>query len=86
MLLLELLTTANKMRLETAITSRRQSRLRSKNRGIIFFQAFVEITFSGTQIVIHSFAYYIENAITSLQAKGAIPIISSLVRGSYTIL
>lgn len=32
---------------------------------------------SGSQILIHSFAFYIENAITAMQAKGAIPIISS---------
>jgi rhamnogalacturonan acetylesterase len=32
---------------------------------------------SGTQILIHSFAYYIENAIVPLLQKGAIPIISS---------
>ncbi|KAJ8084464.1 hypothetical protein PM082_003234 [Marasmius tenuissimus] len=35
-------------------------------------------TANGSTILIHSFAYYIENAITALQAKGAIPIISSL--------
>ncbi|KAJ8073989.1 hypothetical protein PM082_012278 [Marasmius tenuissimus] len=35
-------------------------------------------TASGTTILIHSFAFYIENAINSIQAKGAIPIISSL--------
>ncbi|KAF9041751.1 rhamnogalacturonan acetylesterase [Hymenopellis radicata] len=34
-------------------------------------------TSSGTQIVIHSFAYYIENAIDAIVAKGGIPIISS---------
>lgn len=32
---------------------------------------------SGTQILIHSFAFYIENAVVALLAKGAIPIISS---------
>ncbi|GLB35882.1 putative GDSL-like Lipase/Acylhydrolase family protein [Lyophyllum shimeji] len=35
-------------------------------------------TADGTQILVHSFAYYIENAVASLLAKGAIPIISSL--------
>ena len=33
--------------------------------------------FSGTQVVIHTFPYYIQNAVTALQAKGAIPIVSS---------
>jgi rhamnogalacturonan acetylesterase len=39
----------------------------------------VSLTFypSGNAIVIHTFNYYVQNAITSLQAKGAIPIISS---------
>ncbi|KAH8925327.1 carbohydrate esterase family 12 protein [Atractiella rhizophila] len=32
---------------------------------------------NGTQIVIHTFNYYIQNAVTSLLAKGAIPIVSS---------
>lgn len=32
---------------------------------------------SGTQLLIHTFTYYIQNAVTALQAKGAIPIISS---------
>lgn len=32
---------------------------------------------SGSQILIHSFAFYVENAITALLQKGAIPIISS---------
>ncbi|TFK36972.1 SGNH hydrolase [Crucibulum laeve] len=31
----------------------------------------------GTKILIHSFPYYLQNAINSLKAKGAIPIISS---------
>ncbi|KAL0569501.1 hypothetical protein V5O48_012469 [Marasmius crinis-equi] len=35
-------------------------------------------TSTGSTILIHSFAWYIENAITSIQAKGGIPIISSL--------
>ncbi|KXN88794.1 Rhamnogalacturonan acetylesterase [Leucoagaricus sp. SymC.cos] len=35
-------------------------------------------TSSGSQILIHSFAYYIENAVAALLNKGAIPIISSL--------
>ncbi|KAH0591041.1 hypothetical protein H2248_001150 [Termitomyces sp. 'cryptogamus'] len=35
-------------------------------------------TSNGTQILIHSFAYYIENAIMAIEAKGANPIISSL--------
>ncbi|KAK7058416.1 hypothetical protein VNI00_002050 [Paramarasmius palmivorus] len=34
-------------------------------------------TSDGRQILIHSFAYYIENAITAIAAKGATPIISS---------
>ncbi|KAJ7161419.1 rhamnogalacturonan acetylesterase [Mycena crocata] len=33
---------------------------------------------NGTQILIHSFAFYIENAVNSIKAKGAIPIISSV--------
>lgn len=33
---------------------------------------------SGQQILIHSFAYYIENAINPIKAKGGIPIISSV--------
>lgn len=33
---------------------------------------------SGAQILIHSFAYYIENAINPIKAKGGIPIISSV--------
>lgn len=33
---------------------------------------------SGTTILIHSFAFYIENAITAITAKGGIPIISSV--------
>ncbi|KAG7099622.1 hypothetical protein E1B28_001450 [Marasmius oreades] len=33
---------------------------------------------NGTQILIHSFAYYIENAINAVAAKGGISIISSL--------
>ncbi|KAF8078903.1 rhamnogalacturonan acetylesterase [Lyophyllum atratum] len=33
---------------------------------------------NGTKILIHSFAFYIENAIAPLLAKGAIPIISSV--------
>lgn len=32
---------------------------------------------NGTQILIHSFAYYIENAVNSIKAKGGIPISSS---------
>ncbi|KAJ7706017.1 rhamnogalacturonan acetylesterase [Mycena rosella] len=32
---------------------------------------------NGTQILIHSFAFYIENAVNSIKAKGGIPIISS---------
>jgi len=32
---------------------------------------------TGAEIVIHSFPFYVQNAITSLQAKGAIPIVSS---------
>ncbi|KAK0465577.1 rhamnogalacturonan acetylesterase [Desarmillaria tabescens] len=35
-------------------------------------------TSNGTQILIHSFAYYIENAVDAIQAKGGIPIISSV--------
>ncbi|PFH49683.1 carbohydrate esterase family 12 protein [Amanita thiersii Skay4041] len=35
-------------------------------------------TANGTQILIHSFAFYIENAVDSLLQKGAVPIISSL--------
>ncbi|KAF9254998.1 hypothetical protein L218DRAFT_1009041 [Marasmius fiardii PR-910] len=33
---------------------------------------------NGTQILIHSFAYYIENAINAVAAKGGISIVSSL--------
>ncbi|KAJ7619185.1 rhamnogalacturonan acetylesterase [Mycena polygramma] len=33
---------------------------------------------NGTQILIHSFAFYIENAVNSIKAKGGIPIISSV--------
>ena len=33
---------------------------------------------NGQQILIHSFAYYIENAINPIKAKGGIPIISSV--------
>ncbi|KAF7347701.1 Carbohydrate esterase family 12 protein [Mycena venus] len=33
---------------------------------------------NGTQILIHSFAFYIENAVNAIKAKGGIPIISSL--------
>lgn len=33
--------------------------------------------YSGSTVVIHTFPYYLQNAITSLQGKGAIPIISS---------
>ncbi|KAJ7631052.1 rhamnogalacturonan acetylesterase [Roridomyces roridus] len=32
---------------------------------------------NGTQIVIHSFNFYVENAVNSIKAKGGIPIISS---------
>ncbi|KAF9567011.1 SGNH hydrolase [Agrocybe pediades] len=32
---------------------------------------------NGTQIVIHTFNYYVQNAVNSLKAKGAIPIVSS---------
>ncbi|ESK90915.1 rhamnogalacturonan acetylesterase [Moniliophthora roreri MCA 2997] len=35
-------------------------------------------TANGSSIVIHSFAYYIENAITAIVDKGATPVISSL--------
>ncbi|GLB35883.1 putative GDSL-like Lipase/Acylhydrolase family protein [Lyophyllum shimeji] len=31
----------------------------------------------GSTLVIHTFTYYIQNAVTALQAKGAIPIVSS---------
>ncbi|KAJ7110053.1 rhamnogalacturonan acetylesterase [Mycena epipterygia] len=34
-------------------------------------------TANGTQILIHSFAFYIENAVNAIKAKGGIPIISS---------
>ncbi|KAK7689943.1 hypothetical protein QCA50_006583 [Cerrena zonata] len=34
-------------------------------------------TSSGASLVIHTFPYYIQNAVTALQAKGAIPIVSS---------
>ncbi|KAF9486314.1 SGNH hydrolase [Pholiota conissans] len=34
-------------------------------------------TSSGTTLVIHTFNYYIDNAVNSLKAKGAIPIVSS---------
>ncbi|GJJ14542.1 hypothetical protein Clacol_008807 [Clathrus columnatus] len=34
-------------------------------------------TANGTSILIHTFPYYIQNAVTALQAKGAIPIVSS---------
>ncbi|KAF7303302.1 Rhamnogalacturonan acetylesterase [Mycena kentingensis (nom. inval.)] len=33
---------------------------------------------NGTQILIHSFHFYIENAVNAIKAKGAIPIIASL--------
>jgi len=33
--------------------------------------------YSGTSIVVHSFPFYIQNAVTSLQAKGVTPIVSS---------
>ena len=33
--------------------------------------------FSGQQILIHSWTYYVQNAVNSLKAKGAIPIVSS---------
>ncbi|KAF7303301.1 Rhamnogalacturonan acetylesterase [Mycena kentingensis (nom. inval.)] len=33
---------------------------------------------AGHQILIHSFAWYVENAVNALKAKGAVPIISSL--------
>ncbi|KAF9041750.1 SGNH hydrolase [Hymenopellis radicata] len=33
--------------------------------------------FAETSIVIHTFPYYIQNAVTALQAKGAIPIVSA---------
>jgi rhamnogalacturonan acetylesterase len=32
---------------------------------------------SGSHVVIHTFPFYIQNAVTALQAKGAIPIVSS---------
>lgn len=32
---------------------------------------------SGTKILVHTFPYYIQNAVNSLKAKGAIPIVSS---------
>lgn len=35
-------------------------------------------TSAGASIVIHSYAYYVQNAVTSLLSKGAIPIISSV--------
>ncbi|KAF7339334.1 Carbohydrate esterase family 12 protein [Mycena sanguinolenta] len=38
----------------------------------------VVTTANGTQITIHSFAFYVENAVNSIKAKGGIPIISSL--------
>ncbi|KAJ6621205.1 rhamnogalacturonan acetylesterase [Mycena sp. CBHHK59/15] len=34
-------------------------------------------TANGTQILIHSFAWYVENAVNAIKAKGGIPIISS---------
>ncbi|KAK7465405.1 hypothetical protein VKT23_005383 [Stygiomarasmius scandens] len=34
-------------------------------------------TSTGASITIHSFPFYIQNAVTALQAKGAIPIVSS---------
>ncbi|KAF5368566.1 hypothetical protein D9758_002248 [Tetrapyrgos nigripes] len=34
-------------------------------------------TSTGAQVVIHTFPFYIQNAVTALQAKGAIPIVSS---------
>lgn len=37
----------------------------------------MRIIFSGNKITIHTFNYYIDNAVNSLKAKGAIPIISS---------
>ncbi|KAF8167613.1 rhamnogalacturonan acetylesterase [Crassisporium funariophilum] len=33
---------------------------------------------NGTQIVIHTFTFYVQNAVNSLKAKGAIPILSSV--------
>lgn len=38
---------------------------------------------SGESIVIHTFPYYIQNAVTALQAKGAIPIVSSQTPSNY---
>ncbi|KAJ6519981.1 rhamnogalacturonan acetylesterase [Mycena sanguinolenta] len=38
----------------------------------------VVTTSNGTQITIFSFAFYVENAVNSIKAKGGIPIISSL--------
>ncbi len=35
------------------------------------------LIYSGTSIVIHTFPYYIQNAVTALQAKGAIPLVSA---------
>ncbi|CAA7262811.1 unnamed protein product [Cyclocybe aegerita] len=40
-------------------------------------------TSSGTSIVIHTFSYYIQNAVNALKAKGAIPIVSSQTPSNY---
>lgn len=37
----------------------------------------VQLAPSGTKILVHTFPYYIQNAVNSLKAKGAIPIVSS---------
>ncbi|TRM66097.1 SGNH hydrolase, partial [Schizophyllum amplum] len=40
---------------------------------------------SGKAITIHSFNYYIKNAVRSLQSKGAIPIVSSQTPNNYWV-
>ncbi|KAK7058415.1 hypothetical protein VNI00_002049 [Paramarasmius palmivorus] len=40
-------------------------------------------TSSGSQIVIHTYPYYIQNAVNAFKAKGAIPIVSSQTPSNY---
>lgn len=54
------------------------SLLQPSKQNIVYLLAHtLTLVYSGTQILIHSFAFYIENAVAALLRKGAIPIISS---------
>ncbi|ESK90914.1 rhamnogalacturonan acetylesterase [Moniliophthora roreri MCA 2997] len=40
-------------------------------------------TSTGSQLIIHTFPYYVQNAVNALKAKGAIPIVSSQTPSNY---